>query len=430
MSSSVSPHGEENFKTKILGVIYFIHTSILSAVILAHLVSQFGFKTRSLLKILYNLQKTHRIKPGMLPYPIKDRLISPTTQVVFTESKLVEIPICLKVWQRHRVQGDVATQIRYLLEGFIFNQHCAPGVYLGIAYLEGLSESGQTFQRGRITVRPRKSSLEHGEYASVMKALKIDWRLDRCLDREERPLATRDGMEFLAKEIARLHRKAKQSSSQKGQPETILKKIQFNTMRFSQALEKLSQIGFDASAYRQINHLMENAWVTLEHDFERRRDYGHIKRCHGDLKLTNLWIRPPLAKFPQPQLLALDCIDFNPDFCYIDTLSDAAMLAMDLQMHLLNSKFSGEGDRLVEVFIDTYLKEMKENSASISAILQYYVTEKAMVCTYVSILIDNDPLLSKKYVTQVYQHAEKLQTLLSSPKTLNMNAEEVVGAGT
>jgi aminoglycoside phosphotransferase family enzyme len=350
----------------------------------------------------------------MLPESVKDRIISPTTQVVFTVSRLAERPICVKVWQRNRIKKDVARQILYLLEGFIYNQRFAPGVYLGIMYLERLSADAQTFLPGHLTIVPHKSKLTHGEYAYVMRALQIDWRLDHRLHSEKGLLATNEGMKFLAKEVARLHRRAGFSFSNRGLPASIVDKLKFNQKFFAQVLEKLSQDGIDVYAYQEISSVMESAVFGLETDFKRRFDQGHIKRCHGDLKLTNLWIWPASAKFP-PQLLALDCIDFNPDFCHIDTLSDFAMLAMDLQMHLLDKSHHHVDEDLVEAFISTYLQEAAEDEASVRLLLKYYITEKAMVCANVSILGDGDQERGRRYLSLALKHGQELQKLLLLP---------------
>lgn len=348
-----------------------------------------------------------RILPIMLLYPIKDQISSPTTKIVFTDSKLTNIPICLKVWQRQRIKEDRAKQIFYLLEGFNYNQRSAPGVYLGIAYLEGLNKDMPTFRRGFLTVMPRKSKLKNGEYAIVMRDLNRDWRLDNRLYSEREPLASEDGMQFLAKGIARLHKRAKSSPRRWGLPESIAKKLEFNTRFFEQAVAKLSQDDIDTSTYRQISCLLQCAVIYLKPDFQQRYNQGHIKRCHGDLKLTNLWVRPVSKRYPQQQLLALDCIDFNPDFYHIDTLSDVAMFVMDLQMHLTQ-----EDNLLVEVFIDAYIREMAEDKKSIKPLLKYYIVEKAMVCGNVSILLDNATERGKQYFLLALQQAAELQILL------------------
>lgn len=390
----------------LLYVCSIIYTSFFSLTILVLVISQFC-RLESFGKVFKKKLNMQRILPIMLLYPIKDQISSPTTKIVFTDSKLTNIPICIKVWQRQRIKEDRAKQIFYLLEGFNYNQRSAPGVYLGIAYLEGLNKDMQTFRRGFLTVMPRKSKLKNGEYAIVMRDLNRDWRLDNRLYSEREPLASQDGMQFLVKGIARLHKQAKSSPRKWGIPESIAKKLEFNTRFFEQAVAKLSQSDIDMNAYRQISCLLQCAVIYLKPDFQQRYNQGHIKRCHGDLKLTNLWVRPISKRYPQQQLLALDCIDFNPDFYHIDTLSDVAMFVMDLHMHLTQ-----KDSFLVEVFIDAYINEMAEDKKSVKPLLKYYIVEKAMVCGNVSILLDNAPERGKQYFLLALQQAEELQRLL------------------
>jgi len=414
MSSSIPLRKEERIETeksKVVGILhvaqYFIYISILCTIIFMLLLLQFGREIKSLGRILRNLQKFHRIYPMMLPQSVKDRIISPTTQVVFTESRLAERPICVKVWQRQRIKKETTRHILYLLEGFVYNQRFAPGVYLGIMYIERLSADAQTFLPGHLTLVPHKSKLINGEYAYIMKTLPIVWRLDHRLYAEKRPLATIDGMKFLAREVARLHRRAGNPFSKRGLPASIVAKLKFNRQFFIQALDKLSLDGIDVNAYKRIDTVMKTAVFDLEPDFKRRFDQGHIKRCHGDLKLTNLWIRPISRTPPQERLLALDCIDFNLDFSHIDTLSDIAMLVMDLQMHLLP-----EQKPFVKEFVSTYLHEMAEDEKSVETLLKYYITEKAMVCANVSILLDNASERGMEYLSLALQQASELQKLL------------------
>lgn len=414
MSSSIPLRKEEtikNKKSKVVSILqfaqYFMYISILCTLIFMLLFLQFGREIKSLRRILRNSQKFRRIYPIMFPQSIKDRIISSTTQVVFTESRLAERPICVKVWQRQRIKKETTKHILYLLEGFVYNQRFAPGVYLGIMYIERLSADAQTFLPGHLTLVPHKSKLTNGEYAYVMKTLPLAWRLDYRLYSKEMPLATIGGMKFLAREVARLHRRAKVPFSKRGLPASIVDKLNFNRRFFIQSLHKLSLDGIDISAYQCIDAIMQSAVFYLEPDFKRRFDQGHIKRCHGDLKLTNLWIRPISRTFPQGRLLALDCIDFNLDFSHIDTLSDIAMLVMDLQMHV-----SSEQKPLVKEFVSTYLHEMAEDEKNVEAVLKYYITEKAMVCANVSILLDNASERGMEYLSLALQQASELHELL------------------
>src|SRR5205807_9328190 len=153
-------------------------------------------------------------------------------------------------------------------------------------------------------------------------------------------LAKRVKIDFLAWEIARMHGQIEKSPGNYGTYDAILSKLNLNCELFLEALGELSNNYDNPKKYGWIVGFMSQACSAYAELFKRRYQNGHIKRCHGDLKATNLWVRPAqtiflgLKKYPQ-QLLALDCIDFNPEFCHIDTLSDVAMLAIDIEMHTM-----------------------------------------------------------------------------------------------
>ena len=59
---------------------------------------------------------------------------------------------------------------------------------------------------------------------------------------------------------------------------------------------------------------------------DTRRDAGHVRRCHGDLHLDNVFLfngKPTL----------FDAIEFEDAFACIDVLYDLAFLLMDLERH-------------------------------------------------------------------------------------------------
>ncbi|HKS17082.1 MAG TPA: kinase, partial [Planctomycetota bacterium] len=58
--------------------------------------------------------------------------------------------------------------------------------------------------------------------------------------------------------------------------------------------------------------------------FESRVAEGRIREGHGDLRLEHVY-------FIEDGAQVIDCIDFNERFRYLDTASDAAFLAMELE---------------------------------------------------------------------------------------------------
>jgi aminoglycoside phosphotransferase family enzyme len=170
------------------------------------------------------------------------------------------------------------------------------------------------------------------------------------------------------------------------------------------------------------------AWLFSLPRISTQQSPWHQTVGHGDLKTTNLWVEPEkpyfcgLKKLPR-RLIALDCVDFNPEFCHIDTLSDVAMLTIDLEMYISNRlKIHAnwqevEEAELAQHFLEYYQRVIQENSEKWKPLLEYYMTEKSMVCAYVSILYDERPVAGERYLEVTLNHAQRLQKLLESAES-------------
>jgi aminoglycoside phosphotransferase family enzyme len=363
-----------------------------------------------------------------LPYLIENSIDSSSaTRVLFIRSPRSLWQCCLKIWQAcdNELYLDKTKWTDYVLEGWKFNRRFASGVYVGIALVR-LLEVNNTLELSGLIRMPnekkvRMRQLEAQEqYALVMRCLDKDWQLDGQLKRGE--LSTRSGLEFLATEIARMHQALESSPNDMGTVDHIRAKLKFNTGLFEKALNQLASTKFDTGEYWFIPELMKGAYEKCVKYFIQRFETGHIKRCHGDLKATNLWVQPETVRFlglrkSSQRLLALDCIDFNPEFCHIDTLSDVAMLAIDIEAYLVD-QFAGsiqeetDGDP-AQYFLEAYLKQVGEQGTEpIWTLLEYYMTEKAIVCAIMSILYDKLPQFDRRYLDIALIHAQRLEDLL------------------
>ncbi len=364
------------------------------------------------------------IYPNLL-YPIEDEIVSTTTRVILTRRKQNQQQVCLKLWQQKVCNQElVMRHAAYLVEGFEFNRRFAPKVYLGIAPVK-LSMDTTKIRRGKLIDKPKKRDLKpEVDYVVVMRCLDRDWRLDYQLS--QGGLGTQKGIEFLAREVARMHRQLEKSPEAMGEPERISSKLAINSRLYQEALHLLASDPDHTGKhdllrkYGWLSNLMVQACESYTGYFEQRCEDGSIKRCHGDLKTSNLWVRPKRSLFglkkSGQELIALDCIDFNPEFCHIDILSDVAMLAIDIETHLIKEPDKGTNKHYVQQlarhFLDSYLREVEETSEAAWPLLEYYMTEKAMVCAYVSILYDDQLTLGKKYLTVALSHAQRLEKML------------------
>jgi len=95
---------------------------------------------------------------------------------------------------------------------------------------------------------------------------------------------------------------------------------------------------------------------------EDRLAGGFVRDCHGDLHLGNLAI-------VDGQVTPFDCIEFNPELRCIDTISEIAFVAMDLQAR----GYSAGAWR----FINRYLHNTGDYAGI--ALLRYYIVYRALV---------------------------------------------------
>lgn len=366
-----------------------------------------------------SLQTFDNVMSHDFTFPIEKSLKSSATNVVFNDSDPLLKGICLKSWiaceNALYSTSNLTNCTGYLLEGLYFNRRFAPEVYLGITPV--YCESEHYLTCGPLNKQPRLASIKVDQpYALVMKRLDDSCRLDHQLRVAQ--LGNHKGMEFLASSIANMHRKLKAAPKGFGTVDDLRKKLQVNLSLYQKSLGQLSLKDQEFKEYEAISLLMEKFIGVRTDLFQGRYAKNHIMRCHGDLKAVNLWVTnctnlPPQSRSRTPRLLTLDCIDFRPDFCHIDTLSDVAMLAVDLEMRLTFTRGWQIGRQLAAYFLSTYLKEVKE-VGDVRPLLEYYMTEKAMVGALMSIHFDGLPTLGEKYLKVTLAHAKRLEKYLPS----------------
>lgn len=373
----------------------------------------------------YSLRAARRVFADNAYYPAEGQITLTTTRIIFTSSqRKTWSKICLKFWRPTdpadpvdravRKRGLFVKSYNYLLEGFAFNQKFTPSVYLGVA---SVRYDGKRLQRGRLISKPTQRDLKPGEqYAVVMYTLKDQQRLERQL------LTGKIDADFLAREVAAMHRRLRKSPPDFGTSKKLSKKQKVNIKFYRQALrvlEKQFPQEIEGRVWEEVSERLREAGNIFSTRFSKRHEQGHIRRCHGDLKAANLWISSPRLPFAHPKLLSLDCIDFNPEFCNIDTLSDVAMLAVDLERLCSDPEF-------VNRFLQTYLDLSQEDLTHVNPLLEYYMTEKAMVCAYVSVLFDNHDgyenhsnySLAMDYLRIAAAHACSLKRLIGREKAV------------
>lgn len=106
----------------------------------------------------------------------------------------------------------------------------------------------------------------------------------------------------------------------------------------------------------------EKTFEALKAVFERRKAAGCIRECHGDMHLRNLvWF--------DGEPLAFDCLEFNPALRWIDTVSEAAFLVMDLQ--------DRQQPALAQRFLNGYLERSGDYQGM--QVFRFYLAYRALV---------------------------------------------------
>lgn len=226
------------------------------------------------------------------------------------------------------------------------NRRTAPQIYLDVVALRGTPDA-PTFEGAGEVI----------EYAVRMRRFLQDTLLGR--------IAGRGGMdgamaEQLGAAIASFHADAARAdaASAFGHPDQILAPAEQN---FSQMLA----LDIDHATRDQLTWLHD--WARCELDrlrttMEERRTGGFVRECHGDLHLGNIaWIDGAPVLF--------DAIEFNPEFRWIDVMSDVAFVTMDLLDHGLAPQAAR--------CLDAYLAATGDFDGV--AILRFQIVYRAMV---------------------------------------------------
>jgi len=136
-------------------------------------------------------------------------------------------------------------------------------------------------------------------------------------------------------------------------------------------------------------------WAEAEygkqrHTLSMRKQNGFIRECHGDMHLKNIALI-------DGELLIFDCVEFNADLSWIDVISEAAFVVMDLD---------GRGHpKLARRFLNAYL----ENTGDYEGLklLRYYLAYRAMVRAMVDTIRAGQPGLDERERHEVFAESRR-----------------------
>lgn len=188
------------------------------------------------------------------------------------------------------------------------NNRLAPGIYLDVVPI------GE--EDGKPVVGSSGPVLE---YAVHMRRFDQAAQLDRQLQANH---LTPDDMHLLADYVARFHGNAAVAApgTPWGEPELVSETVMANF----QHLDPQQLPDSVAALPDRLHAWTEKRYLQLREAISSRKRKGYVRECHGDLHLRNI------ARIDD-HMVAFDGIEFSESLRWIDILSDAAFLMMDLQ---------------------------------------------------------------------------------------------------
>ncbi len=234
----------------------------------------------------------------------------------------------------------------YCNEEVRLNKRTASDLYLGVVSITGSCDRPELDGKG-----------EAIEYAVKMRQFDQNHQLDRYLKQRELSSAQID--EFAA-DIADFHASLVPAGwdSEFATYESVTQQVLDN---FAFCAPCTKSIGL-RDALQAIEGWTQESLRNNQARFEQRKRDGFVRECHGDLHLGNLTLL-------NNRIVAFDCLEFNADLRWIDTISEIAFFLMDLAYH--------QRSRQGRLFLNKYLEASGDYAGLY--LLRHYLTYRAMV---------------------------------------------------
>lgn len=233
------------------------------------------------------------------------------------------------------------------------NRRLAPALYLDVVPITGIIEAPRLGGDGAaLEYAVKMREFPQSELASVLLA--------------HGELGAAD-VDALAAKVAAFHAgiDVADAAGPLGAPDGILRLARRNLDEIAPLLPTEAERGELATL---------RTWTEREHGhrrdaFERRREHGFVRECHGDLHLGNI------ARI-DGELVIFDCIEFNEEMRWIDVMSEVAFTVMDLEDRARPD--------LAHRFLNAYLERTGDYAGL--AVLPFYLAYRALVRAKVALL--------------------------------------------
>jgi hypothetical protein len=272
----------------------------------------------------------------------------------------------------------------YCEEELRLNRRLAPELYLDLAEIRGTPGAPRIGGDGPVL-----------EYAVRMREFPQASLASRALAGGAFGAAEADALAAL---VAGFHAGAPRAQARFGAPDTVLA----NALQNFEQMLPLAKAAPDDRALRALRRWTEREFEARSRVFAARREQGFVRECHGDLHLGNIVL---LEGRPVP----FDCIEFNDSLRWIDVMSEAAFLAMDLEDR-------GRRD-LAWRFLNRYLEATGDYGGL--AVLPFYLVYRALVRAKVHLMRSRQSGLrrpERARLTRAFEDYLRLAGRLAAPE--------------
>lgn len=231
------------------------------------------------------------------------------------------------------------------------NNRLASRMYLGVVPICGTVDEPKFYADGEVV-----------EYAVKMRQFPDQHRLDR-FTKEGR--LNENMVRELAAEVAHFHSVIPVAHHGQESRES--------ERRFSEVMDNFDTVRAlcaDGGRGNLLDELRQWSLDSLAENrerFRKRRREGFIRECHGDMHLANM-------AYMDSKITIFDALEFNPDFRWIDVMSEVAFVVMDLLHH--------QRPDLASVFLSSYLEVTGDYDGL--PLLRHFLVYRAMVRAKVS----------------------------------------------
>ena len=287
------------------------------------------------------------------------------------------------------------------------NRRLAPDYYLDVVPITGAPNDPCIGGRDRII-----------DYAVKMREFPQDAQMNRAIKEGKVKAEQVDNLVDL---VARFHERIDRApaASRFGTPVAVHDPVTQNFRQVSALVE-------DADVRKRLDSLQkwsDQIHNSLEGAISQRKHAGHVRECHGDLHLGNIAL-------VNGELVIFDGIEFSEDLRWIDTISEIALLSIDLQHH--------HRPDYAHRFLNGYLETTGDYDGL--ALLPYYQAYRAMVRAKVAqirlgqnnVSVEEADALTRafaQYLAQAHSYTAPPNPLLIITRGLSGSGKTTVSQG-